>query len=144
VEGTEFRLVDQNGKIRGVWGLQANACRLSLLDTNGAARIEVCVTDHPSVRLLGDNGGTAALLSQDELDGTDFDLMDQRGVLRLRLLATKSASRAFLNDEDGKTRVDAICYPTGDVELSVSDDKGKTTWSEKAKHSELAPLKKKE
>jgi hypothetical protein len=129
IEGTTFRLVDQNGIARGAWTVHDNTVDLSLLDTKGRVRTAITVDDHPVIKFLGEGGDDGVIISQHQARGSGLALFDQLGKARIQLAANKALTTAALMDGDGRTRLGGFCDVIGNADIALQDAQGKALWA---------------
>jgi hypothetical protein len=126
--GTAFKLVDNEGKVRGSWDLDKGEAALEMTDTKGRTRVGIVVKDEPIIKLWGEKGQNSVLISQDEKTGSWILMFDQDGNERIHLQAAKGITKGNILDANGHSRINAICDPDGVVVLNVEDGNEKSVW----------------
>ncbi|MBC7771987.1 MAG: hypothetical protein H7210_05795 [Pyrinomonadaceae bacterium] len=131
IEGSQFRLVDDKGNVRGIWGTTEGKVALNLYDANQIPRILLVVDESPRILVYGEDKKVALEVFQHKDNGIDLTLFDQLQRERIALSATKSASIFRVVDARGVTRVEAVCHADDSVKLCVMDQTEKEVWQSK-------------
>ena len=102
VKARSFILVDDDGKVRGIFGVVKGGPLLSMYDENGKGRATLTVSSYgPGLTLRDENGKERATLTAVK-PGPLLRLFDQNGKERATLAVVKAGPLLSLDDENGE------------------------------------------